>query len=85
MGVKGVFERRNNNVDVPKLDPITMMSEPGTMENRDGAPRLLAQARRFVNMFCAVLRTTLEIYFAFQIPLSHLSEMAILCFGGCET
>ena len=54
------------------------------MENSDGAPRLLAQARRFVNMFCAVLRTTVEFYFAFQTALSHPSERAFPCFGGAK-
>jgi len=36
------------------------------MENSDGAPRLLAQARRFVNLFCAVPKTAFIIYFAFK-------------------
>ena len=40
------------------------------MENSDGAPRLLAQARRFVNLFCAVLRTAFIIYFGFKTPHS---------------
>ena len=42
MGANGVFQRQNNDVVVPKDDPRTMTSEPGTMENRDDALRLLA-------------------------------------------
>ena len=71
---KGVFKRQNNDVVVPKFDPSTMMSELGTMENSDDALRLLALARRFVNLFCAVHRATFKIYFAFKTPHSHPSD-----------
>ena len=40
------------------------------MENSDDASRLLAQARRFVNLFCAVPKTAFIIYFAFKTPHS---------------
>ena len=54
------------------------------MENRDGAPRVLAQARGLVNLFCAVLRTSVDIYFAFKTPHSHPPEQTIQCFGGAK-
>jgi hypothetical protein len=47
------------------------------MENRDDAPRVLAPARRFVNLFCAVLRAAFIIYFAFKNPHSPLTDKAI--------
>ena len=54
------------------------------MENRDGAPRLLAQARRFVNLFCAVLRTDFIFYFAFKTPHPPLTVRAILYDQGAK-
>ena len=77
MKANGVFERRNNDTVVPKGEPITNLSEPGTMENRDDAPRVLAQARRIVSLFCAVLRAASIIYFAFQKPHPPLTDKAI--------
>ena len=54
------------------------------MENRDDAPRLLAQARRLVNRFCAVLKTAFIFYFAFKTPHSPASDQAILCLRGAK-
>ena len=80
----GLFRRRNNNAVVPKIETNTNLSEPGTMENRDDAPRLLAQARRFVNLFCAVLRAAVIIYFAFKIPHPPVTVNAILYDRGAK-
>ena len=52
------------------------------MENRDDATRVLAQARRFVNLFCAVLSDAFIIYFAFKTPHPPLTHKMIRYIRG---
>ena len=54
------------------------------MENSDDAPRLLVQARRFVNLFFAVLRAAFIIYFAFKTPHPPLTHKAIRYYRGAK-
>ena len=43
----------------------------GTKERGVEAPRLLAQARRFVKIFCAVLRSTFVTILPLKNPFQH--------------
>ena len=69
MRANGVLKRQTNDVVVPKFDPRTITSEPGTMENSDEAPRLLVQDGCFVKMFCAVLRAVFKTILPFKNPI----------------
>ena len=69
MGANGVFKKQTNDVVVPKFGPRTIPSEPGTMENRVEAPRLLVQDGRIVKMFCAVLRAIFKTILPFKNPI----------------
>ena len=66
VGAKGVFKRQTNDVVVPKSDPRTITSGPGTMEIGVAAPRWLVQDGRFVKIFCAVLRATFKTILPFK-------------------
>ena len=79
MGANGVLKRQTNDVVVPKYDPRTITSEPGTMENSDEAPRLLEQDGRFVKMFCAVLRATFKTILPLKYPIRpHLIRLSFI-------
>ena len=51
MGANGVFKRQNNDAVVPKEDPRTITSEPGTMESSHDAPRLLERYGALLRCF----------------------------------
>ena len=78
MREKGGFKKANNDVVVPKSDPRTIASEPGTTENSDETPRLLVQDGRFVKMFCAVLRAIFITILPFKTPPSPSPDTEIL-------
>ena len=86
MGANGVFKRQNNDVVVPKFDPRTITSEPGTMENSDDAPRLLVQDGRFVKIFCAVLRATFKTISPLKNPIRPhpIRQDCILVVRNCR-